>query len=242
MSDCLLEKQVNPAEVFSDYPYLGACFIGVPIWAFVIISAGNRRGAALVSGLMLVPLSPLAIFHEGVFWAPNRLFDASFGVEDALYLFLTGSFVIAIAIRYPSFPALRVEVFRRAVVRMVMFSCAAAVFWWTISATLFDPFTAAVLAGLTTVVVLACRRWRVFFPSLVAGFWYCLYHTINVATALALWPDFQQAWSPNAAWYMPVLTVPLGEVVFAAIFGTGHAMVLAMAFEPDDKIVRDPRM
>lgn len=225
---------MNPAEVFSDYPYLGACFVGVPIWAFAIIAAGDRRRSALAAGLVLVPLSPLAIFHEDVFWAPKRLFDASFGAEDALYLFLTGSFVIAVATRHPSYPVLSMGKFHRAIVRMAMIGIAAAALWWAISATLADPFTAAILAGLVTVGILAYHRQTALFPSLFAGLWYCLYHAANVSVALAMWPEFQLAWLPQSPWSEPVLTVPLGEIVFAAIFGTGHALVLAIAFDPQN--------
>lgn len=233
---------MNPTEVFSHYPYLGACFVGLPIWAFVIITTGDRRGFALLVGLVLVPLSPLAIFHEDAFWAPKRLLSTSFGVEDALYLFLTGSFVIAVAMRHPSYPILKTDRFPRAIVRMAMIGVAAAMLWWLISAIPADPFTAAILTGLTTVGSLACCRPTAMIPSLVAGLGYCLYHSVNVWVALALWPDFLLAWSPQSPWSMPVFTIPLGEIAFAAIFGTGHAMVIAVAFDPRNVIIANVKI
>lgn len=223
---------MDPAAVFSDYPYLGACFVGLPIWTLVIVAAGDRRGFAILAGLVLVPLLPLAVFHEDVFWSPKRLLGVGFSIEDALYLFLTGSFVCAVAMRQPSYPVLRTDKIPRALGRMAMTGIAAAILWWLISATFADPFTAAILAGLTIVGSLACCRPTAIWPSAVAGLSYCLYHCANVWVALALWPDFLLAWSPQSPWSVPVFTVPFGEIAFAAIFGTGHALVVALAFDP----------
>jgi hypothetical protein len=109
------------------YPYMFAYVIGMPVYLAVLIAARRSFVSILAAGLVLVPFAPLAVFHETAYWSPRRIGGLPVGVEDALYLFVSGSFAYALAGLVHPFPQIRISGVTRAARRVALITIAALV-------------------------------------------------------------------------------------------------------------------
>jgi hypothetical protein len=210
------------------YPYMFSFVIGTPVFLAVLFAARRRLASVLVAGLVLVPFAPLAIFHETAYWSPRRIGDLPLGVEDALYLFVSGSFAYALAGLVRPFPSIQASSASATARRTAQITIAALAVWTVVAFAPVGDFLAscviAAIAGLGGIVLWPARA----KAALIAGGGSSLYHGANLAGILALNPDFASAFASGASSAKIFVT----EMLFQFLLAATHVLFFAWALEP----------
>jgi hypothetical protein len=217
----------------SNHPYLAVDLIGVPGFLVLFALSTGSRWTVVAAGLVLVPFAPLATLHNGAYWRPDRLQSFTFGIEDTIYLFLSGSVAWAFAALFSkTLPRVEAVRWRRSVRRLAVLIVAGIGMLALASAIMTDVFAASVSILALLVVTLSVIRPARIEAASAAALGYTTYHLANLLVGFALWPHFRSAWPANAFWSAPVATLPLGEMVFSPLVAAAHVMALAWILEP----------
>jgi hypothetical protein len=212
-------------------PYL---FSNVPGLAIVIFLARRTRyrdyaRAAIFSGLACIPCS-LAEPLSGAYWRPKLLGGMTWGVESALFTFVSGATVWMIAtaairkdcsIKARSFA----EIFRR----MTPGALAVTALFLVLLRLGVNCVTAAVVSPVPLLIFLLFRRsslWRLSVAGLVG---FTPFYALVVKLQFAVWPNYLSYWNPGGTWGTLVFGVPRGEVAWAAIMGATWPVAIASA-------------
>jgi hypothetical protein len=213
------------------YPYMFAYVIGMPVYLAVLIAARRSFVSILAAGLVLVPFAPLAVFHETAYWSPRRIGGLPVGVEDALYLFVSGSFAYALAGLVHPFPQIRISGVTRAARRVALITIAALVVSIAFALAPFGGFMAScIIAGTAGVAGIALWPSRAR-AALAAGAGSALYHGSNLAGILAINPDFASAFASGAR----PAAIFMTEMLFQFLLAAAHVLYFAWVIEPRDK-------
>lgn len=226
---------LETARAFVDaYPYLSTFIVGAPVYLAVLYHARHILLSVMIAGFILVPFAPLAVFHETTYWSPQRLGGSPIGVEDALYLFVSGSFAWALAGLVQPVPAIGAAAAISAVSRAVKLTLAALAVWTVVALAPIGGFAAsciiAALAGLAGITMWPSRA----RAALIAGMGSALYHAANLAGILALNPDFAQAFASGDR---PILLFAT-EMLFQFLLAAAHVLYFGWIIEPRGPVSR----
>lgn len=221
--------------LFAGLPYLGAALLSLALSLVLIGLAGAQRRAVVLAGLVATPFWPFGMIFTDVYWHPSRLFGWPVGVEDAIYLFGLGS-------RAWFFAALAGGAAQAAAPRPVLAwgrlsaITGLAMLAWLLGWGLGLPPSAGaywIPAGLLAAALL----WRpALLPPALAGAAGCLLlGWAELRVWFWLWPDFAASWSPAAWSGRFVLGAPVGDLVWSALVGATHPVILLLALRPDPR-------
>jgi hypothetical protein len=229
------------SDFLAAHPYLATNLVGVPVWLLLFALSRGRRATMLAAGMALVPFAPAALLHDGPYWRPGRLLDAAVGIEDALYLFLSGSFAWAaarMACRLPEFAGVNVH---RALGRLASLTIAGTALFIAVTLLVGDAFAASLVAISGIVGILLAMRPARILPAAVAAGAYTTYHLANLSVGLWLWPQFSAVWTGEGWWASAVVSLPLGEILFSPLFAAGHVLALSWTLENHERPSASPR-
>ncbi len=224
------------------HPYLFANLAGLSITALCWLAAGTQRRMMLLSGAVFAPFFPIAgLFSDGSYWTPAhvdlgpfspiRLQGGPIGIEDLMFLLIAGArtwfFATVLARRQWIAAALPGLFLRRAVA-----ITAAAFGALAILRMLGFGYTAAsyiVPVGLGLVLLrMNGNRWMLALTGSIGS--------VALAAAelhawFAIWPAYRSAWAPGAATTHALLGVPAGDLLWWAVVGAVHPLVMARCAE-----------
>ena len=223
------------SEFLAAHPYLATELVGLPVWLVLFVVLGGHRTTMLAAGLVLVPFAPLALLHEGTYLQPARLFDAAIGLEDLLFLFLSGSFAWATGRLACRLPDVRAASVRRTLLRLVLLTVAGGVLLSVALVLIGDVFAASMAALIGLIAILLKARPRRIRAAVSAACGYTAYHLANLSIGMWLWPQFSKAWDETGIWAGPELALPLGEILFSPLFAAAHVLALSWMLERADK-------
>lgn len=207
-------------------PYLAANLLGLAATLAAMLWARGERARTLLAGALALIAVPAGTLFDGSYWTPRRG-GFLLPVEDALYLFELGARGWLCAL-----PAARFLPAERPSPRRALGRGAAATV--TGSAVLAGGILTGLAAGDALMVVVALvialllwrepGHWRAAACSaLLCGLWF----SAELRLWFALWPEMAPWWTPQAWTTRPLLGVPVGDVVTAALVGPAHALTLA---------------
>lgn len=224
---------------FNGHPYLFSGLLGLAVVFGGYIFAGNQRQAMVVSGLTLIPLAPLAVFHEAVYWSPTRLLGGPIGIEDVIFLFQAGTMTWLLSVwafRHRIRVTLSVSQIARRAVALAALGVALLLFLLSFG---LDIMTSS-LVGIMIVAV-GVLIWRPsLWPLAPAGaLAYSTFYLLFLNFSFWIWPDLISYWNPASAWSRLVLGIPVGELAFAVVLGAAYP--ICMGFYLDAVLGRGGR-
>ncbi len=226
------------AAFLRDHPYLFADLLGLSIVALCWLAAGPQRRLMLLSGAIFVPFFPVAaLFSDGSYWRPSHLdlgvlspihaFGGPVGIEDMLFLFIAGarSWFFATAPGMGRWVATAAPLaFLRAAVTMTVAAFASLAVFRLIG--LGSTSASYVLPAAFGLILLSLNRhhWPLALSGAVGS---ALLSWLELRVWFAIWPEYRLAWTPDAATSRAVLGVPAGDLLWWAVVGAVHPLVMA---------------
>lgn len=212
------------------HPYLLANLTGLPLLVVVIILSRSIP-SVVVAGLVLAPFAPLAMLHEAHYWSPHRLGGLAWGIEDALYLFISGAFSYGVAHFFKTMPRVEAASIRTAFQRVLTLSLFGAGGWLALSNLGLGSFEANCLIAGAAVIAGTAMRWRRAVPALCAGVACTLFHLFNVSIVMSIVPAFSENFATGA-----IHSILQREALFQFLFTTAHVLFFSWVIEPRDRI------
>ncbi len=216
-------------SIFAEYPYLWATMTAIVI-LLPLTAIQRRHGRTLLfSGLILAPTGLFAYSFDD-YWAPLRLGSLPSGIEDVAFCFASGLAAWLIVLASPFARRLSLDWHaRRIAFRVGGIALVIPAFYFLLLGLGANPMT-ALLAGLMAAASVALVHRPTLWPLTIPGaLGYPVLHVSATALAARVWPDLFSVWNPDHLWGASVLIgIPLGEVVWAAVFGACWPPVVAM--------------
>jgi hypothetical protein len=181
----------------------------------------------VISGVLLVPLFPLAVIFNVNYWNPVRFGGGVFGVEDILFAFTAGSITWAIAIlplRRSFATQLRIIVIVKRTVLIHLVSAAVFFTLWTIGV---HSLTSHIIQQLALAIFLLLLRGKLWPIGITGSLGCVIGYGILISIFFLIWPEFSSQWNQTSAWTISLLGLPLGEIIWAASFGMGWPLCVA---------------
>ncbi len=210
-------------------PYLGGALLTLALSAVMLELAGTQRRMVLLAGVVGIAFTPMAVLFNGSYWNTSRLFGWPFGIEDVLYIFATGSSAWffaswaggptrAAAPRPQLSPWRLIVITAGAMLALRLFTLAG-----------LPPALSlyAIPAGLTMLVL--SRRSAFRRPALAGALGCVVLSLVVLRWCFWLWPHFRDDWVATSWTGQPLLSIPLGDLVWSAVFGATHPTVLLLA-------------
>jgi hypothetical protein len=211
------------------YPYFFACLFGGLIFLAIYLVAGDQKRMMIISGLMMIPLAPLAVLNNGDYWSPERLGGGALGVEDFLFSFLCGGAAWFEA----------VWLFRNRVTAAIESLLFIARYAWLMAVGVstcllgmfmgFDSLSSVLLCYSILIFILLVLRFSLWPMAVVAGLQGLIYYWVFMKIVFWIWPDFLMQWSSKNIWYENLLGVPAGELAWAATYTAVWPLIIAYA-------------
>lgn len=197
----------------ANHPYLICNLLGLIPLSVLYIVFPKQRSNILISGLIWIPLAPMAVVHED-YWNPVRLWNLRWGIEDALYLFNVNALSWAFAAGLVS-RRFRVHVpvlidWRR----LVEFVCLGIVLAFFLFRSELSGMTIQVILNVCIALWLFIRC-KSYWPLALAGVLFLpAISLIELKIWFAFWPGFVESWHPERPWGRLIAGIPLGEIAF----------------------------
>lgn len=202
-------------------PYLVASVAYLAL-AFALAAFTVRHGHARLMALAAAVHLPTVLFaptFEPGYWSPERTLGGPIGPEDVVVTAAIAAWAwYLVAVRYGR----RLEAaaglgtaFRRSLVPGALVFGAYLAAW----AVGIDAMTSLLLTCVGGIVVLAGRHPDQRGMALWGALSLAVVWSLLVAATYAFFPEFQHDWNLHGPWGRRIGGVPLGEVVWAAIYG-----------------------
>ena len=220
-------------EVAAHYWYLTCSLV------YAIIITGLARftltraqfALTMLSGLIVLPVLVFVPFLEGNYWHPVRLGGWVIGIEDALISFDSSAnawYLVAVAFG----PRLEYRYqFGRSLRRYLLAIVVPAAIYLAGIRLRWDPMTALLLTYLLAGFVFWCWHrsdWRFI---VIGGFGYCLTLYAIERVSFGFFPGMIQQWNLDGPWGAVIAGLPLGEIVWALLYGAYWPLFTALVYE-----------
>lgn len=215
-------------EFLSDYPYLIGNLAFLPVLVVGFVLAGSERRRMLISGLCAVPLALTGFVpprEAGWYWTPQRLGGFAVGLEDGLFLFSSGAMIWLFA-----------SIRQRLETGANPSQAAMRYFWmWVLgSAAVFgmhawgmDFTITCLLVPFGVLVGLFFRNRSLWKLACFGSLGFLILYTGWLRIWLWSFPAFLGPENASGVLATSVLGVPVGEMVWALIFGAAHPLGMA---------------
>jgi hypothetical protein len=208
------------------YPYLVANLVALPLLIAQFVVAGPQRAAMFASGALFTPWGALAPLLSD-YWSPARVGGLPMGIEDFVISFQTGAAIWF----WASLPVRQTIVVDLRLLPMVAKSACFAVGFLAAAAVLAAIGVSAitqviVLPAILATILLQSRpsHWRF---ALSAAVCYTLWYCMLLLVLYSFLPNLAAEWRTGQFWTISVLGLPLGEIVWALVGSTAHALLFA---------------
>lgn len=219
----------------TQFPYLAANLVALPLLGLALIVAGQQRRATIASGLLLAPAGFASPFLSD-YWSPARLGGWPVGIEDFLVSFQTGAWAWFFA-SLPWRDRLRIEFDMRSVLLRAGFvACIFSMGFWLCGAVGMSGMTRSIVLPAVLLTWLLVHRPEFWRPALAAGLIYGAVYPCVLWGLLALWPHMAVDWRSDPPWTSIYFGLPLGDIVFTSVAAPAH--VMAFAFVTRAQFVR----
>lgn len=208
-------------------PYLGSELAGLALLGVLWLLAGAERWRMLLAGLVPLLMLPMVPLMDAGYWAPRRLWDTSVGIEDGLYMLHIGACAWFFASRAGPFVS-EVPPTPRAVLHRLAWLTGAALAGWAALVWVGLGWNEGLLV--TALGIGGAALWRrpgQWRAALAGGLGNALWFGAELRLWFLLWPELADWWTAGAWSSGLVLGVPMGDVVYAGLFGAVHPLVLA---------------
>ena len=215
-----------------EYPYLTMVLVLAAIFMAAFMACPRtQRKPMMLSGLLSCPFSLFSFLFDPEYWHPLRIIDFPFSPEDILFSFTTGGLVWFLSVSL-----LRTDIILNIHIRIVLKrylltvlhgSIVYAVFW------LADiGVMNAALIGIASVLghTLWLRRdlWSISGIGMIG---FAVFYAAFTKVTFLAFPVFHQQWNVGTMWSTLLWGVPLGELAWAAMFGSTWPLVTAYLFD-----------
>jgi hypothetical protein len=215
------------------HPYL---FANLPVLAAVLLlprltpNRGYRR-SAVFSGLACMPCSLAAITDSG-YWHPAVLGGMRWGVEDLIFTYTAGASAWLLAALWRRKTcAVSVRDFKTAILCMTLWGVPTAAAGLGLGLAGMDHITSTLISTAACLLFLLGRKaslWRLALAGLGS---FTPAYVLVVRLQFAVWPNYISYWNPSGPWGTLAFGMPLGEIVWAAMFGAVWPVVIASALD-----------
>ena len=222
-------------SVWHQHAYLWGSLLGV-LFVLWVCRVSPRHGKAIfLCALVSAPAGWISCLVERAYWSPVRLGGGNLGLEDFLCSFTIGGLLWWLMVLIPQVRAQDFsfgKFFPRYFAVIVPLNL---VFFGLLKSPL-HPMSTAILSlvvlGVAMVVVAPGLMWMggIGLVLFTIDWW------VNLQICFYGWPEFAGAWNAETWHGWSVLGVPLGELVWAAVFGASWPVFMAWCL--DAKTVR----
>ena len=184
----------------------------------------------LLAAAVHLPAAAFAPLLEPSYWAPLRTADVRLGLEDVLITAAVASWAwFLVALRFDGRLGAPVPV-RDAFRRSLLPGGAVIAGYLALWSAGADPMTALIATCFVGAVVGCARRPELVPLAAWGALALAVVWTALVALTFALAPAFVHEWNLAGAWGRRLLGVPLGEIVWAGVFGAFWPTFLGHVF------------
>jgi hypothetical protein len=228
----LIQKRGHPMDFIKTHPYLIA---NIPLFFLILTAAKtvqprNFGRLSLLSGLVCMPCSVLALLHNESYWNPIRLGNGPIGIEDFVFTFVSGTMIWLLA-AWPFRRRLLIESHlstwaRRSAFCSLLFGCLCTLLWFSGVKSLENTLLAGMLI-LFVILLLDHNLW----PLAVSGvIFFVPVYLLIVKVQFSVWPDYLLYWNPHSALGITLIGIPMGELAHAIIFAAFWPVYIAYVF------------
>lgn len=215
--------------------YFVGCLILAAIWLFMLLLRRDLRKPMIWSGLfyvavlsiLFIPLLILSIGRPDYisitpgYWHPNTIFDLNrftggYGIEDGLYIFLTGGIAAFVYDYFFKKKIRRKKIYKRHF-RAILIGALTAILVGLIDINFIYALIAFGLAGAISIWV---ERKDLIKNSIAGGSLYLLIYFLALSLFNFLFPYFlEQSYNLQNISGLLIAGIPLEELLFAFSFG-----------------------
>ncbi len=214
-----------------DYPYLYSQFIGLMVYLGLYLVFPKQRRIMILSSLLAAPTAILALVTNPFYWRPKLIVPMPVGIEDIIFDFINGGTVwmasagiltwIKPQIVHPVFSA------RRAILSCVFGITASGVLFLVGFRSIDAPF----IAMIVWLILMICIRKENWLLVCIGAPAFTILYIFVFKTVMVFWPQFLSVWKGGGIWGWYFWEIPLGEIVWAALFGAVWPITIAYIFD-----------
>ena len=206
-------------------------FYLIPIIVGLFVLSSHQRKIVLFSGLASTPVFPLIVFLEENYWTPQRMGGSILGIEDALCSFSVAALAWLVAI-LPFHHRITMKTgLKTALCRYLVLGSIIVTAFFSLTAAGLLPMSALILSNLIGWMVLIIVRKDLWMVSLFGMLAFAVVHTVVMKLGLSIWSDYLAQWNTENFWGRPICGVPLGEALWAFVYGGGWPLFVSYFLE-----------
>jgi hypothetical protein len=223
---------------FSDYPYLWASIFSLValFLPLFLIMPRELRSSLLKIGILNTAFFPFSMFLEDSYWQPVRFGGWRLGIEDVVISFTLGALVWGLAI-WPLRDRIQlctgISTIPRRLPRPLMYLIPFFVLHFVGLSGMASYLAVLLLASIAELLLRPSMWPFALYGSIIFVPLYFLFVTLT----FVVWPDALSQWNPAPPWGQHFFGVPVGELVWAILFGA--ALPLMAAYILNAKRVSD---
>lgn len=209
------------------YHYLFGCLLLMTIILLGYVLVPLSRKVSLVSGLILIPSAPFAAYLQNTYWAPVRVGGGTWGIEDVLFAFTSGT-IVWWAAAWPITRRIRLEFSWTRVLAVVLVVHSISMSFFMLAITFqADAMMTLLFIHIAFTIYFYFRmpEYRVVQASGLVSF-LCFYVLFLFLLNVMMENPFR-VWESAGFWGVRIFRLPVGETLWACVFGTSQPVLAA---------------
>jgi len=162
-----------------------------------------------------------------------RITQLSVGIEDIIFSFATGGIVwiivsFSVGRNFSYNIAISTVIKRYLILGALGISLIFILFRSTKWGVMTEALVGIIIIGLILLVRFRFKSWRI---AVAGSLLFTLYYSLITGFFLKLFPHSELYWNNNNFWGISVFNVPLGEIVWAFVYGAVWPLAMAYVFD-----------
>jgi hypothetical protein len=220
-------------EFFKTHPYLIA---NIPLLFLILaltkaVQPTQYGRLSLLSGLVCIPYSILALLHNESYWKPVRLGGWPIGIEDLVFTFISGAMVWLLVARPYRRNLAMDHLLSLWGIRYISITLLFGGFGLFLGCAGVKSLENTLITCTLALAGLLILR-RTLWPLAVRGVVLFLpIYILIVQVQFSIWPDYLLQWNLNGPLGLTIMGIPVGEFAWAAVFAAVWPVYVAFVFD-----------